>query len=99
MKPTLQDRLLLYKFEKALAGLVEQFKAGEIAHSNVEICVRHFVHPDNYHLGKEMQRMAAEAMGESLDEDGMWPCCWGELWWYDVLSTPQVGGTREEEVR
>lgn len=90
MKPTLQDRLLLFKFERELTRLVEQYKAGEVAHSNVEICLRHFIHPDNYHLGKLMQKMAAEAMGESLREDGMWQCCWGELWWHDVLGTEQV---------
>lgn len=84
------DLIELNKFKEALARQVELYRRKVNAHSNVEICVRHFIHPNNYHLGKEMQRIAATAMREVVDLDGMWPACKGELWWDKVLATPQV---------
>lgn len=87
---SVQDLGELNKLRQEVRRLARMYQLGETAHSNVEICVRHFVHPNNYHLGKEMQRIAAVEMREYTDSQGMWPACRGELWWSDVLSTKQA---------
>jgi hypothetical protein len=83
------ELLHLTQYKREIRKLASQYRNKEIAHSNVEIAVRHFIHPSNYHLGKEAQRIAAVEMNEWTDKDGMWPACQGELWWQAVMLTPQ----------
>lgn len=53
--------------------------------NSLVIAVRHFVHPFAYHLALGFMQCAADACGDTLDMDGFWPPCRGELWEEDVL--------------